>query len=135
VQYQRLEQGIVSKGDLKAQWENLKRHNMAMVWLLRVLADPLDDLVVTSIWRPDPTSVHSWYRGVDLRVFNKDRGPEEGEFVYAGQHEEWWEQNLSELSKSFHYDPNHKIYRIHGEGLDRHVHLQTKGTGPWRNDG
>lgn len=86
-------------------------------------------LVVTSVYRPwDKDSVHSLWRGTDCRVAHPDRvvDPE-----LEGISEDEAQLLCDELNDTFEYlkqdgEPS-EVAMIHGEGLNRHLHLQS----PW----
>ena len=127
--YEILDSGIYSKGDLQSEWLNLEAYNPALIGMLRALRFGLHtNLIVTDIFRDDPKSTHHYWRAVDLRIFNSERKVDSR---FSGQHLDDLHRALADLATMFYYDPDHNVYRVHGQGLNRHAHLQTKGTGPW----
>ena len=94
-----------------------------MVYILEYLAQKYfkKDIVITSIYRPDDlTSVHAYYRGIDVRVFYQERGDSEMQ--------EWFTEKeaiqlVANLTYYFDYgDGAHLVAILHGE--PKHIHLQ-----------
>lgn len=86
-------------------------------------------LVVTSIYRPGKiTSVHAHWRGTDARIFHPDREVPEGQ---QGAEEDEAQVLCDLLNELFEY-PGHDTAIIHGDGLDRHIHIQVAGGLQWK---
>jgi len=124
-----LDTGIFSKGDLDDEYLELGEKNPAMVAMIQSLRYKIaSNLIVTSIYRSDPDSTHHYWRAVDFRLHHIDRDVESR---FSGPGTEEIVPALLELSDQFRYDDLRNVYRIHGVGFNRHLHLQTKGLGRW----
>lgn len=91
-------------------------------------------LVLTSIYRPDDKgSVHSLWRGTDCRIYHAARDVPE---LWSGLHDDEAEELAESLNRAFEYrrgdDSLSRVAIIHGEGLNRHLHLQTPRFDQWR---
>jgi len=102
----------------------------ASTWAEVELGNPL---VVTSIFRPDnKASVHAYWRGVDLRVYNPARIVDE---AYVGLWEDEAQQLAKYLNKVFTYGKGKGVALVHGTGMDRHLHIQAPIGYAWRPSG
>ena len=78
---------------------------------------------VTDVWRDDPDSVHYYWRGVDCRCFNEERGDE----IRRTLTEDDWDEIESFLATMVVYWPEESGREnvvVHGEGYSRHAHCQ-----------
>lgn len=115
------------------QWRELREINPMHYALVAAAADYAWRVhnratVITSIYRPDPESVHGWWRGTDLRIEHRDRIVREED---RGWSEDIAADTCTWLARAFDYGVGHEVYRIHGEGMNRHVHLQSPAAERW----
>lgn len=117
-----------NRTDLFYQFNELRDKNRALYALVHTLNSFLkgDEVVITSIYRDDPKSVHGYWRGVDVRIFHPERNAEVG-----GPSAGVAEKAVSLLNTCFHYGQGHEVAVIHGEGLNKHIHLQTSDRVSW----
>ena len=92
-------------------------------------------LVVTSVYRPwHKKSVHSLWRGTDVRVEHPDRPVVDG---MEGCPLDEAQALCDEINDTFEYlkedgEPS-ECAILHGEGFDLHIHLQTPWGRQWRS--
>jgi len=126
---------------LAAEFAELRTRNPALYAMTAAAAlwvwhEYRQHTTVTSIYRPDDTdSVHAHWRGVDVRVYHPGRWPADPNATIRREEEEGWSEEAARevalwLERAFDYDgsESHDVSITHGEGMNRHVHLQL---GPW----
>ena len=123
---------------LRQEWVQLRINNLRH-WALVSAANALSvslfgrPLVLTDIYRPDPNSVHSDWRGTDVRIANQAREvPQDYRGIYLYE-----ARTLANyLNDTFEYKKHDgtvsDVAVIHGEGLNLHIHLQTPAGDMWR---
>ena len=96
--------------------------------------------VYTSIRRMlDKDSLHAWGRAADVRLYHKERGIA-ARSLGAGFHEDqvesldgaYFQDAMERLRERFgpwkgNDNKEHDTFIIHGDGLDRHIHIQVPG--------
>lgn len=98
---------------LKNHWKTLENINPQLVEIVKEVELVLGDIVITSIFRNGDPGVHGVWRGVDVRAndISTDKAKEA-------------EKRINTL---WTYDPSRSQYNVallHGEGSNRHLHLQ-----------
>jgi len=76
------------------------------------------DLILTSIYRDQRSSVHKYWRGVDFRI-----EPQGQESIYTQDERD----SIVQFCNGFSYDPNRphiKTLKMHDAGSGFHGHLQ-----------
>ncbi len=132
----RLKLGVYTKysvgenNPLADQYYELEPQMLAMLLVFEDLAmDLSSDVVYTSLIRPDDfTSVHAHGRGADVRIYDEARGIPD-HCVGAGIESELADIIVTRLKQSFGSWTGadgrlHETAIIHGEDLNRHIHLQ-----------
>ena len=139
----RLKLGVYTKcggnenNPLADQYYDLEPQMLAMLLVFEDLAmEYLSDVVYTSLFRlSDTASVHGHGRGADVRIYNEARGIP-ARSVGAGPTPEiavWLVNSLNAMFGPFEGNDgkDHACAIIHGEGTNRHIHLQCPARG-WR---
>ena len=122
--------GVGENNPLADQYYDLEPQMLAMLLVFEDLAMVvMSDVVYTSLIRPNNvTSVHAHGRGADVRIYNEARGIPD-HCVGAGPDPEIANLLAHQINAMFgpfkgNDGKDHACAIIHGEGLNRHIHLQ-----------
>ena len=121
--------------ELIREWEQLYDKNLPLWAMVKYAAQVAEDdyrkvMIITDVWRDDENSVHHYWRGVDCRIAHPDRGISDDSYYYGLTYREA-QAVCVHINEVFGYDNDHECAVIHGDGLNCHIHFQTKDTTKW----